>query len=468
MSIETRSRPTTLFASLLPLLLLLILELNQSVDALLQQRVLETRVFGRRHPVPLHRRIGHSSSSSRWLSSTSSTEETNEGIDLTDKMIYQCALYQLSPGSSVDIPNAMTIEQRVRFQPDPDRPGGYLVPYGPRTLILREACDLEEGAIGKELFRLHVREPTPTHNGIGTTMDSTIATILFLASNPQLVQGNVLELSCQLGLSGLLGSIAAALTSGETTTTTTTSSTDNTMEILTVPQHVASAPLPSKLERLTLTDETDEHMNIVLANVKAADVDMSKIMWKKLDWSHVVARGDLPLATRPPQQRRRTSDEPEFYSTILAADIDYVFPNSKALAKTVAHQLAPIPDDVSKPTPRFVHVCPDDPTRDDIPYLHRFLERGYRMTVSTGYLKLQKLLFKYQIIPRNAPEDETLDNEPLELQQEQDLPYQSLVAQHHPDYTGVGEYFFPMETGEFDGSNKRAFLEPESGGGMPW
>jgi hypothetical protein len=321
---------------------------------------------------------------------------------------------------------------------------------------------LEEGIIGKELFRIHVREENPAHNGIGTSLDSTIATILYLAANPQLVQGDVLELSCHLGLSGLLGSIAAAFTSGEAIeATAATSGSTEEDHILTVPQHSATTPLPSKLQSLTLSDENEENMHVVLANVKAADVPMSKVTWKVLDWSH--ARD--PLAARLPYRRR--TDEPEFYDAVLASDIDYAFPNSKELAKMVAHRLAPIPE-WPKPTPRFVHICPDNPSRDDFPYLHRFLERGYRMTVATGYLKLQKLIFKYQIIPKDAPEDEMLDNEPLELQQEHDLPFQSILAQHHPDYTGVGEYFFPMETGELDGSTQQTFLEPEAGGGLPW
>ena len=60
--------------------------------------------------------------------------------DYTGKTIYQRTFYRLSPDSQVQLPNAIMIEERLRFQPDTANPG-YILPVGPRTLILREGSE---------------------------------------------------------------------------------------------------------------------------------------------------------------------------------------------------------------------------------------------------------------------------------------------------------------------------------------
>jgi len=56
----------------------------------------------------------------------------------------------------------------------------------------------------------------------------------------------------------------------------------------------------------------------------------------------------------------------------------------------------------------------------------------------------------------------------LEVQEDSDKDYQSLVAIHHPDYAGdgSGEYFFPLETGAYEGGGLSASLEPDTENGM--
>ena len=91
------------------------------------------------------------------------------------------------------------------------------------------------------------------------------------------------------------------------------------------------------------------------------------------------------------------------------------------------------------------------------------------MSVATGYLKLDKLVFKYQMLPASIPES-ALDDLELELAYDAQVSYQSLTASHHVDYAGEGsgEWFFPMETGEYDGSSSSTFLERESNTKGPW
>lgn len=57
--------------------------------------------------------------------------------DFTGKTIYQRTFYRLSPDSQVQLPNAVMIEERLRFLPDTANPG-YILPVGPRTLIVRQ------------------------------------------------------------------------------------------------------------------------------------------------------------------------------------------------------------------------------------------------------------------------------------------------------------------------------------------
>ena len=116
--------------------------------------------------------------------------------------------------------------------------------------------------------------------------------------------------------------------------------------------------------------------------------------------------------------------------------------------------------------PSFVHVCPDD--RDDVTYLRRILEKGYRMSVSNKFLKLEKLMFHLQKIPSGQPESDLEDME-LELKDCKEIKYQALVAQHHPDYAGggSGELFFPIATGEYEATGGSTFLEKEAGS-SPW
>ena len=88
------------------------------------------------------------------------------------------------------------------------------------------------------------------------------------------------------------------------------------------------------------------------------------------------------------------------------------------------------------------------------------------MTVRTNYVNMERLQFYFQALPQDAPESDLDDLEQLEVQEDSSKDYQSLTAIHHPDYAGdgSGEYFFPLETGAYEGG--LSSLEPEEGGQM--
>jgi hypothetical protein len=181
--------------------------------------------------------------------------------------------------------------------------------------------------------------------------------------------------------------------------------------------------------------------------------------------------------------------------------LDLTFPSAKELARTVANMLLPSNefavanikegantapsfgalgmDPEPSPTsykerfheevdpsipPIFIHLCPD--YRDEVTYLRQFLEKGFLMTVRTSYVEVQRLQFVLQPMDQDTPEQELETLDSLELQEETSRDYQSLTAVHHPDYAGdgMGEYFFPLETGAFDGGLSRTSLEPEDSG----
>ena len=137
---------------------------------------------------------------------------------------------------------------------------------------------------------------------------------------------------------------------------------------------------------MVLTDTDQDELNAAFSNCKHSGVEAAKVQVEPLDW-------------RVPRQQKGTIGKE--FRTIVAADVAFSYPEAKALAKTVAHRLEPSAWYFNQPVfssskqdqddsslPRFVHVCPD--SRDDVAYLHRLLNKGYKMAVSTGYLKIGK------------------------------------------------------------------------------
>ena len=72
------------------------------------------------------------------------------------------------------------------------------------------------------------------------------------------------------------------------------------------------------------------------------------------------------------------------------------------------------PETDPKYPPTFVHVCPD--VRENTTYLRQFLEKGFRMTVQSAYLKLQTVQLVIQAVPDGTPEQEaSLENAEIDF-----------------------------------------------------
>ncbi|CAB9499532.1 expressed unknown protein [Seminavis robusta] len=402
--------------------------------------------------------------STRLFETSEEKSSSNEVPDLAGKDIYQRAFYRLSPFSEVENFSNVVVEERVRFKPDPEKGETSIKPVGPRTLILRDG-NVEEGQIGNEFFEINIKESLSedaTHGGAGRDSDieGIIATVLYLAANPKCIEGDVLEVGCGLGLAGLLGCIGvgaleATVHGDAEEKEDAEESADNTEyeDILTIPK---STKMTDELLSLTLSDQDTQALTLAAANVHVARVPTSQVSVEEIPWR---TRAFLS---------HNTSPKP--YHTIIASDLNYNFPEAKELARCVARRLEALSDwegikGDSKSPPKFVHVCPD---RRDVNFLQRFLAKGYAMDVKSGYLKLEKLIFKFQVLPESEPESK-LDDLELEVQDLKEVIYQSLTAIHDPMYAqGTGDYFFPMENGQYDNAGAQTYMEPESDGTKKW
>jgi hypothetical protein len=477
-------------------------------------------------PIAEHRRCQRflalqAEESSDGTSSSSSSSSRSGGSsssipDLRGKTLYQRAFYRFTPTTTIYPPgdasiyNAMVIEERLRFQVN-DKDPTTVLPFGPRTLILRNG-QVEDGKIGKEFCSINVQEElhTRTHRSgllMGKKPDgswiSTLGTALYIAAHPTtLGQGRVLQLACDLGLAALLGCIGASFVLQQQDKKVNIKSgndsdgddMDDLDDILTISRDKDQL-LSNKLKLLALTDifpEDGKSMELVLLNLEHAvgPHGAHQVVVKSLDWT----------SKQQQQQQSRSSrnNNKKPFTTIIASDVATTFLYAKALANTVAHALAPsapyyfaqnqqqqqrssqpskiklrigdmanddngddddIDDVESRILPRFVHIAPEN-RGDEVSYLHRFLQQGYNMQVDVAFLKVERIVFALQTVDTSdgkalsspAAEEAMLDEHELEVAEIQEFVLESITATHDARYAGggSGEIFFPMETGEYD------------------
>ena len=175
------------------------------------------------------------------------------------------------------------------------------------------------------------------------SVDTDIATILYIASNPKLIQGDVLELSCggtagASGVVGLLGCIAARLS-------------------LMSPEELAKFKKERKDEQERAEDELS-----LLNSSKQQKANLSEVFHRRVN--HLTLSDESPESlqavsemigrhfftsdsSEPPvsveqivwryPHRRKTQNSRQYdheYRTILGSDLDLSFPIVKELAKT--------------------------------------------------------------------------------------------------------------------------------------
>mmetsp|Transcript_32726 Transcript_32726/g.79528 ORF Transcript_32726/g.79528 Transcript_32726/m.79528 type:complete len:549 (-) Transcript_32726:177-1823(-) len=469
---------------------------------------------------PFRRRHYHHHTSlvvSTRLSSSSSNNDGG-GDGGGKSYLYQRTFYRLSPNTDVPIPDALMIEERLRFASSPGSDEGDSIPVGPRTLILREGTAEDE--ITNEIFRIDL-DRSDDKGSQKLDDEMMIASVLFMASNAHNMQGNVLELSSSTsgtnsnGAVATLGCIASqcAILANELkkdqlkafveqvqNKLKQLNKNDVADDVMTVPgsgpvessgtfsQQMPggpSVPFPQRMHKLTLSDENDADLQPIASFLKSQRpwVSPDKVEIEQVEWS-----------TRRSTQSFSSSSS-SLYRAIVGTDLNINFLSAKELARFIGYTLLPSNEfavaniksaaetepsfgalgidpepspkspkedfesevDPSKPA-MFLHLSPDRSgyisgtgSDDDITYLRQFLEKGYKMTVNLEYVQMQKL----QFVPAPASSEQELDDmADLELQEESHRDYQTLTAIHHPDFAGegMGEYFFPIETGAYEAS----------------
>jgi hypothetical protein len=431
--------------------------------------------------------------------STSNNNNILATTDLTDKIIFQRVFYSLRTGSDVDIIKSIVIEERKRYIVDPNN-SNRIIPIGPITLILRNGNVDDDNEIGTEFYTINLPESSSTISSSNDPLyEASIVTALYLASNPLLCTGQLLHIGIDQygGFGTILGCIGASYVLGEFTTNSNNNNDDDNIDktidddVLTI--NTKNVLLPKNLDRITLTDESIQNLEIAMDYCAQSNIKSnSKLLVEQLQWRipHQRSSSDTLRNSRnnnnnfmgltdnniDNQQRIRYKE----YNTIIACGIDYTYPETKEMARTIANRVECIsrtrnPHDSVKALSRFVNIfCENRDT--NVSYLRSYLEKGYKMSTSIDYIKLEKLIFQYQIVPNDIGsrsgstnnEDNILDDLELELLNVIEKNYQSLVSIHHPDYIGggSGEYFFPMETGEYDStisSSTQSYLEPDPG-----
>jgi hypothetical protein len=389
----------------------------------------------------------------------------DDAASLPGHTVYQRTLFRLSSPSEDDDDEStppLVVEERLRYRPSASDPSR-VEPIGPRTLILRDG-NVEEGALGDALGRIDVHQVQPStstatastlqHGGRTGVMDDAIVTSLYLAANgATFCQGKVLELAAGEGLGALMGCLGAA--HGMRGGPTSASAADD--DILSFPsghKDDKDATLPEYLVSLTITDEDPVLLDVAASNLQALSLSNhkdkhNKISVQPLDWRH------RPLV---PRQSATGPPHHEEYATIVVSDVALTFPETKALARCLAHRLAPsnpichteslyAKDTPGLLVPRVVHLS--RPDQEETLYLRKYLGQGCRMTVTPDYVAVEKIGFVPQSIESAKPseEDALLDKLELEVASVRTLDYALTIAQHHPDYAGggSGEVFFPME-----------------------
>ena len=399
-----------------------------------------------------------------------------KGGNLAGKVVYQRFLYKLSPLS--DVPETpYTIEERLRFQVGDD--GRELTPVGRKTFILRGGPDDDETdasppgdasksqrRVGKILYKESFHEITESESGAesyaanarGTIADVSIASALYFAAQPQLIRGNVLELSSGVGFGGIMSCVAAGAAmpkpsheinplddsdeEGENTDGEGSDAADD--DIL---PRKDKTPLPPNLEKLTLSDSNEEILNECSKNTRVCGIPSDKIGLGLLDWN-------MPVKKELKNQ----------FDCILGNDIAYQFPDVKGISRLAAYCLRANPyvgETIERDNldgGQFVHVGPH--SRDTISDLRKKLRSGYRMEVDVGYLELERFDLAPMILDsvkdEGAAEDKLQkeDKGYVACQSQSMEKFSTFVATHCDGYDGFnGEFFFPAETG-LEGEDK--------------
>mmetsp|Transcript_28093 Transcript_28093/g.46519 ORF Transcript_28093/g.46519 Transcript_28093/m.46519 type:complete len:463 (-) Transcript_28093:189-1577(-) len=391
-------------------------------------------------------------------------DEHDTEAALQGKTIHYRSFHRLTEDSDVMDCKAMSIEERQMAKYDPEQ--NKVVPYGRKLLILRNGTTTTSNDNNnRELMRFRVHESQRyAIDDHGGSSDDSYAAILYLAcEEPTLVLRNkVMELSCGLGLAGLLGTLAVGMLHNndegaaqeQLLVKKKNQNVDDLADIL--PQksdvELAKSLLPPHMQSLTLTDDQDEALQLATEHLHHIVTPSSEAYFcaRAFDW-HLHPRFN---PVKPSC----------WYGGIISNAVEFEYPSAKELARTVAHFL--------EPNGRFLHVCHHRHQHntqttnngggryesDELTYLKKFLSEGYLMSLDERCVTVESHICQPQVLAEGeAPGEWILDT----LTRKESV---ALLAAHHAEYDGFnGEYLFPMENGKFDNKNMPTVKE-----NRPW
>ena len=355
-----------------------------------------------------------------------------QGNNNINKTIHYRSFHRLTDDSDVLHPHALTVEERHMGKVS-TKDGTVMIPYGRKLLILRNENK-------KELLRFRVDE---SERHVCTVQE--IASILYLAcEEPHLVLRNkVIQLSCGLGLMGLLGTLSVGMLSRNDETESSLH-VSNDHDIFPTKQDcsVAQSLLPPNMQSLTLSDTQEDALQLTTRHLHHVVSPTTEAYFsaRQFDW-RLHPRFNHPI--KP------------FYGGILSNSCNTLleYPSAKELARTVAFYL--------EPNGRFVHVTTPNNNKET-GFLKKFLHDGYLLNVDERLFTVESQYAEPQYLEEEEqPAEWKLDDTKGKTHQ-----FVALLASHHPDYDGFnGEYLFPMENGKFE--NKHSVVD-RYGRERPW
>lgn len=345
-----------------------------------------------------------------------------------NKTVHFRSFHRLAPhDSDVLHPHALTLEEHRMERLNEE--GNALERYGRKLLILRDSkCE--------ELLRFPVHESNRYQCSL-----QDIASILYLTcEDPHLVLRNrVMQISCGLGLFGLLATLGVGILQERQKAPE---------EIISGPQDLlhmsevnsvmfptkrrittAQSLLPHFVQSLTLTDVDEEALQLTTDNLHhlVSPTTEAYFSARQFDW----------------RLHPRFNPTKPFYGGILSCNTPLEYPSAKQLARTVAYFL--------EPNGRFVHIAPTRQggevlEEESLHFLSKFLHEGYLMSLDERLFTVESQYSEPQILDVEEAAPTNWKVETTNVNQ-----FVALVAAHHADYDGFnGEYLFPMENGKFD------------------
>jgi len=351
-----------------------------------------------------------------------------ETTDLIGKFVTQRNLYRFSPTQNSG-QSPFAIEERQCFQVMEDQ---NMKRIGEKSIIIRGFDAVEESAESitksddESRKLISVGPPLYSANGLddmsfaatGSMQESDYAIALYCMANPDIIQGEGMQLGSGAGFAGIMSVIGAGLAS--------TFLKNNDKLISDVKNGTIVTPSPQKLSTILLTDSRGDLLDKCVQNLRACSFPSSKVEIGLLDWS-----------------RKTPTNFRDKFDFILGSDCPSDPRNVNPLVRTVAFSLKSSPYDKRKTKQticgKFVHI--GQGKAESFVGLKERLSTGYKMHSKLDEMILERVI----LIPLVADSLEDASDStqlntaggPVEYRSVESSTYSALIAHHDQDYNGV-------------------------------